>query len=431
MGEKNNKRIKALHINTSDIQGGAARAAFRLNKALNKLNVNSEMFVQSKTGDDINVKSVAETKIQKAFAKIRPYYEMLFLELYKNRQKAPFSVARTGVDICKNKYVKEADLINLHWINAGFLSLKSIKKLNQLNKPIVWTLHDMWPFTGGCHYSGGCTKYKAKCGQCPILNSCKDRDLTRRIWGKKNKYYKYLNLTIVTCSTWLAQCAKDSSLFNDLRIEVIPNSVDTNVFKPIKKEIARDILNLPQNKYLVSFGAASATSDKRKGFYYLNEALGKIKKDYPQIKDDIELLVFGASYSEDINKLSIKTNFLGRLNDDHSLALCYSAADMFVGPSLEEAFGLTYTEAMACSTPCVAFDYSGPKDIINHKQNGYLAEYKSVDDIAQGICWMLEDKKRLIDMGKKARQKVLDNYTYDIVGNKYLKLYKELLDEYQ
>lgn len=416
--------MKILHVNTSDILGGAARAAFRLNRALNKLNANSKMLVQSKVGDDKNVKSVTETKIQKGLAKIRPYYDMLPLILYKNRQKSPFSVARTGINIRKNKYVKEADLINLHWINAGFLSLKGIKKLNQLHKPIVWTLHDMWPFTGGCHYSGGCTKYKEKCGQCPMLSSSKDRDLTWRIWEKKNKYYKKLKLTIVTCSNWLAQCAKDSFLFNDLRIEVIPNSVDINVFKPIKKEIARDILNLPQNKYLLLFGAASATSDKRKGFYYLNEALGKIK-------NDIELLVFGASYSEDINKLSIKTNFLGRLNDDHSLVLCYSAADIFVGPSLEEAFGLTYTEAMACSTPCVAFDYSGPKDIINHKQNGYLAEYKSVDDLAQGIYWMLEDKSRLIDLGKNARQKVLDNYTYDIVGNKYLKLYKELLNESQ
>ena len=289
MGEKNNKRIRALHINTSDIQGGASRAAFRLNKALNKLKVNSKMLVQSKMGDDIHVKSVTETKIQKGLAKIRPYYDMLPLKLYKNRHKFPFSVARTGINICKNKYVKEADLINLHWINAGFLSLKGIKKLNQLDKPIVWTLHDMWPFTGGCHYSGGCIKYENKCGQCPILNSSTDKDLTRRIWEKKKKYYKKLNLTIVTCSNWLAQCAKDSSLFNDLRIEVIPNSVDMNVFKPIKKEIARDILNLPKNKYLILFGAMSATSDKRKGFYYLNEALEKIKNDYPQIKDDIEL----------------------------------------------------------------------------------------------------------------------------------------------
>jgi glycosyltransferase involved in cell wall biosynthesis len=338
--------MNVVQINTSDIQGGAARAAFRLNRALNKLKIDSKMLVQSKAGDDINVKSVAETKMQKGLAKIRPHYDMLLLKLYKNRQKVPFSVARTGVDICKNKYVKEADLINLHWINAGFLSLKSIKKFNQLHKPIVWTLHDMWPFTGGCHYSGGCTKYKEKCGKCPMLNSSKDRDLTRRIWEKKNKYYKNLNLTIVTCSTWLAQCVKDSSLFNDLRIEVIPNSVDINVFKPIKKEIAQDILNLPQNKYLILFGAMSATSDKRKGFYYLNQALGKMKNDHPQIKDDIELIIFGASYSEDINKLSIKTNFLGRLNDEQSLALCYSAADMFITPSLEDNLPNTIMESL-------------------------------------------------------------------------------------
>ena len=430
MGEKNNKGIKALHISTSDIQGGAARAAFRLNQALNKLNVNSKMLVQFKAGDNINVESVAETKMQKGLAKIRPHYDILPLKLYKNRQKTPFSVARTGVSIYRNKFVRETDLINLHWINGGFLSLKNISELGFLHKPLVWTLHDMWPFTGGCHYSGYCTKYKYKCGQCPILNSSKDRDLTRRIWKKKNNYYKNLNLTIVTCSSWLAQCVKDSSLFKELRIEVIPNSVDINIFKPIKKEIARDILNLPQNKYLILFGAVSATSDKRKGFSYLNKALNKIKITNSELKDKIELIVFGASYSEDIDSLPFKTYFAGKLNDEYSLALYYSAVNIFVGPSLEEAFGMVYSEAMACSTPCVAFDYSGPKDIINHKQNGYLAEYKSIDDLAQGICWMLEDKNRVMDLGRNARQKVLDNYTYDIVGNRYLKLYKELLNQH-
>lgn len=422
--------MKVLHVNTSDIQGGAARAAFRLNRALNKLKVDSKMLVQSKAGDDKNVKSVAETKIQKGLAKIRPYYEVLLLELYKNRQKGPFSVARTGVDICKNEYVKEADLINLHWINGGFLSLNNIKKLNQLNKPIVWTLHDMWPFTGGCHYSGGCAKYKKKCGQCPTLNSNKDRDLTRRIWKRKKNYYNNLNLTIVTCSNWLAQCAKDSSLFNGLRIEVIPNSVDINVFKPINKEIARDILNLPQNKYLILFGAVSATSDKRKGFSYLSKALNKIKTANPELKDKIELIVFGASYSEDIDSLSLKTYFAGKLNDEYSLALYYSAVNIFITPSLEDNLPNTIMESLSCGTPVAAFKTGGIPDMIEHKQNGYLAENKSVDDLAQGICWMLEDKNRVTDLGKNARQKVLVNYTYDIVGNRYLKLYEELLDQY-
>lgn len=416
-----------VQINTIDIQGGAARAAFRLNQALNKLDVDSKMLVQSKVGDDIKVKSVTQIKIQKVLAKIRPYYDMLPLKLYKNREAGPFSVARTGVNIYNNQYIKEADIINLHWINGGFLSLKSIKKLNQLHKPIVWTLHDMWPFTGGCHYSGGCTKYKKKCGQCPMLNSSKDRDLTRRIWEKKNKCYKNLKLTIVPCSNWLAKCAKDSSLFDDLRIEVIPNSVDINVFKPIKKEIARDILNLPQNKYLILFGAMGATSDKRKGFSYLNKALYKIKITYPELKDKIELIIFGASYSEDIDNLSFKTHFLGRLNDEHSLALCYNAADIFITPSLEDNLPNTIMESLSCGTPVVGFKTGGIPDMIEHKQNGYLVEYKSVDDLAQGICWILKDKNKLIDIGKKARQKVLDNYTYDIVGNRYFKLYKELL----
>lgn len=421
--------MKILIVSTSDIQSGAAKAAFRLNQALNKLNINSQMLVQFKRGDDITVKSIVETKIQKVFAKIRQYYDIplkLHIKLHKNRQKSPFSIARIGVDICDNKYVKEADLINLHWVNAGFLSLKSIKKISSLHKPIVWTLHDMWPFTGGCYYSGNCIKYKEKCGECPILNSSKDKDLTRGIWEKKNKFYKNLNLTIVTCSNWLAQCAKDSSLFKDLKVEVIPNSVDINIFRPIEK--SRNILNLPQNKYLILFGAVRATNDKRKGFSYLNKALYKIKMTYPELKDKIELIVFGASYSEDIEVLPFKTHFLGKLNDEYSLALYYSAANVFIAPSLEDNLPNTIMESLSCGTPVIAFKTGGIPDMVEHKQNGYLAEYKSVDDLAQGIWWMLKDKKRLIDLGKEARQKVLNNYTYNIVGNKYLKLYEELLN---
>jgi len=422
--------MKILIVNTSDIQGGAARAAFRLNQALNKLNINSKMLVQFKAGDNKNVESVAETIMQKGLAKIRPHCDMLPLKLYKNRQKTPFSVARIGVSIYRKKFVRETDLINLHWINGGFLSLKNIRELSFLHKPLVWTLHDMWPFTGGCHSSGGCTKYKYKCGQCPILNSKKDNDLSQKIWREKKKILENINLIIVTPSRWLAQCAKNSSLLKGLQVEVIPNSVDINIFKPLKKETARDILNLPQDIFLISFSTISSTNYKRKGLHYLYKAFGKLNINYPEARKGIGLVVFGASHSEEIKNLPFKTNFIGRLNDDYSLALCYSAVDIFITPSLEDNLPNTIMESLSCGTPVVAFKTGGIPDMIEHKQNGYLAENKSVDDLANGIYWMLEDKKRVTDLGKNARQKVLVNYTYDIVGNRYLKLYEELINQH-
>ncbi len=422
--------MKILIVNTYDIQGGAARAAFRLNQALNKLNINSKMLVQFKAGDNKNVECVAETIMQKRLAKIRPHYDMLPLKLYKNRQKTPFSVARAGVSVYRNKLVRETDLINLHWINGGFLSLKNIRELSFLHKPLVWTLHDMWPFTGGCHSSGGCIEYENKCGQCPILNSKKDNDLSQKIWREKKKILENINLIIVTPSRWLAQCAKNSSLLKGLQVEVIPNSVDINVFKPLKKETARDILNLPQDIFLILFNTISSTNYKRKGLHYLYKAFEKLNINYSEARKGIELVVFGASHSEEIKNSPLKTNFIGRLNDDYSLALCYSAVDIFITPSLEDNLPNTIMESLSCGTPVVAFKTGGIPEMIEHKQNGYLAEYKSVGDLAQGICWMLEDKNRLTDLGEKARQKVLDNYTYNIVGNKYLKLYKELLNQH-
>ncbi|TYB32239.1 MAG: glycosyltransferase [Candidatus Mcinerneyibacterium aminivorans] len=419
--------MKIVHVNTSDINGGAARAAFRFNEALNKSQVNSQMLVQKKSGDHFNVKTVTDNKIKRVLAKFRSAFNSLFIKLYKKKKSIVFSTAKLGVDIFKHESLEKADIINLHWINGGFLSLNNIRKLQKLDKPIVWTLHDMWPFTGGCHYSNGCNKYEKRCGKCPLLNSNRNRDLTRKILKKKRKIYKELDLTIITCSEWLGECAKNSYVFKDLRVKVIPNTLDTNVFKPIGKKIARNILNLPQDKKLVLFGAINATSNPRKGFNCLKKSLIKFSDNGSKLNKKIELLVFGASSSDDIEKLPFKTRFIGRLYDNYTLALCYSAADIFVGPSLEEAFGQTYSEAMSCGTPCIAFNHSGPKDIIDHKKNGYLANYKSADDLAKGIIWCLNDKKRLNNLGNNARRKVLNNYSFDVISKQYLKLYRELL----
>lgn len=419
--------MKILHLSNSGKQGGAARATFRINQALNGLGHESTMLVQNKRRDDIHVKSISKTKVQKALAKIRPIYDRLPLELYKDREEGPFSVARVGVNVSKDPLVRTADIVNLHWINGGFLSLKSIARLGHLNKPIVWTLHDMWPFTGGCHYSGDCDRFKENCGRCPILKSSKTNDLSRRVWKRKKKAYEGLNLTIVTPSRWLARCAGRSSLLSDVSTVVIPNCLDTTIFKPIDQGLAKEILNLPKDKSLILFGAMSATSDKRKGFRYLLEALEGLTHTASAFQDSVELVVFGASRFADIDNLPLTAHFLGRLSDDYTLALCYSAADVFVGSSLEEAFGQTLSEAMACGVPVVAFDYSGPTDIVDHEENGYLAEYRSARDLANGISWVLGSEERRSVLGERARQKVLENYSLEVVGRKYVSLYGRLL----
>ncbi|MDI3546995.1 MAG: hypothetical protein PWR10_647 [Halanaerobiales bacterium] len=412
--------MKIVHISSSDIQGGAARAAYRLNQALNRLDIDSRMFVRTKKGDDLTVsfpntsKSIYDNSIPS-------------LNFYLERYPVPFSTGREGVDISNDSLIKDAEIINLHWINGDFLSLKSLNKLERLNKPIVWTLHDMWPFTGGCHYSNFCDRYQEKCGRCPILKSDQEEDLTRKVWLKKHEIFNKLDLTIVTPSKWLAESARESSLFSDSEIKVIPNTLDTGIFKPIDKKVARMILNLPMDKHLVLFGAVKATKDKRKGFTYLKEALEKLSFRRKDFNNNLELLVFGASSSEEMESFPYKVNFMGTLKDDYTLALCYSAADVFIAPSLEDNLPNTVMESMACGTPVVAFNIGGMPDMLEHKKNGYLAEYKSAEDLAEGIGWILKDERRLKVLGKETREKVINNYSFRIVGKKYLNLYEELL----
>jgi glycosyltransferase involved in cell wall biosynthesis len=288
----------------------------------------------------------------------------------------------------------------------------------------------MWPFTGGCHYSGECDKYTQSCGHCPQLNSQQDGDISGWVWWRKAKAWKNLNLTIVTPSQWLADCARNSSLFQDLRIEVIANGLDIQRYKPIEKKIARHLLGLPQDKQLILFGAMTATSDNRKGFHLLLPAIKKLSQgEIWQHK--LELVVFGASEPVNPPDFGLKTHYLGRLNDDISLALVYAAADIFVAPSLEDNLPNTVMEALACGTPSVAFKIGGMPDMIEHQENGYLAHPYDIEDLAQGIHWVLEDSERYQKLCDCAREKVVREFTLEIQASKYLKLYNEVLQSFK
>jgi len=418
--------MKITHLNKSDIQGGAARAAYRLHTGLRKIGVDSKMFVDEKISDDPNVYGPAG-KVSKLWSKIRPFIDRAPLKFY-NWQGTPFHPAWIGRDMQEYELVKQADIINLHWIAGGFLSIKGISRLAKLDKPIVWTLHDMWAFAGGCHYSEDCSKYTNSCGSCPQLNSKKDNDITRKIWKRKKLAYKNLNLTIITPSRWLAECAKKSSLFSSLdNIKVIPNGLDTTIFKPIDKLTARNILNLPKNKKIILFGAMSPTKNKLKGFQYLKDAINRFKNMKVFNKDELSLVIFGTSHSKDIEKFPFEVKFLGRLYDDFSLTLSYSAADVFVIPSLQDNLPNTAIESLSCGTPVVGFNIGGIPDIIEHKINGYLAEYKNSESLAEGIRWILEDENRALKLREAARKKAQREYSLKIQAERYVDLYKSLL----
>ncbi|MBC5632688.1 glycosyltransferase family 4 protein [Parabacteroides hominis] len=397
--------MKIVILNTSERTGGAAVAAGRLGKALKQAGIQVNKLVRDDTW----------------LNRFRFYWERLIIFLcnHLNRKNLfAVSIANTGTDLSGNLSVKEADIIHFHWINQGFLSLKDIEALVKLNKPIVWTMHDMWPCTSICHHARDCEKFQTGCESCFFLKS-KGKDLSTSVFDKKLSLYKDANITFVGCSRWLSGRAKKSYLLQDKTVLSIPNPIDTEVYHPMDQGTARELLGLPSGKKLLLFGALNVT-DKRKGIDYLIAALRKIEKQ------DVELVVFG-QVKDDIRGLfPVPIHSMGYLSDESKIVALYNAVDIFITSSLEENLPNTIMESMACGTPCVGFEIGGIPEMIDHKINGYVTNYKDANDLANGIQWVLEhgDRQALSDACVK---KVQENYTDEVIAGKYLALYQNIL----
>lgn len=410
--------MNVLMLNEADGGGGAAKAAFRLNHGMRELGINARLLVKTRTN---NVPGVERTV--SPVRALRVHLDMLPVRCYPNKPLLNFSPAWLPDRVAGQVAAMEPDLVHLHWLTAGFLRLET---LNKINKPLLWTLHDSWAFTGGCHVPFECTKYRQKCGACPVLGSSVGKDLSRSIWERKHKAWNDLNLTVVTPSRWLANCARSSSLFQNVRVEVIPNGLDLELFKPIDKRLAREALSLPQDKKLILFGGAGIGLQANKGFRLLISALQPISTT--SWGEHAELVVFGVSGPDGEQASGLEENYLGWLKDEDSLATAYSAADLFVVPSMMENFPNTALEAMACGTPCVAFEQGGMTDLIEHERSGYLARPYETEDLMRGIRLLLEDDKLRAEMARNARQKVVDNFAMEKVCKSYITLYQELTE---
>ncbi|WP_201575863.1 glycosyltransferase family 4 protein [Psychrobacter immobilis] len=410
--------MKILHINTHDTQGGAARAAYRLHRALLAESIDSKMLVKKKSSDDYTVLAPT-SKLEKGINLFRPALDSLPVKKYKNRTQTLFSPAWLPFSQIPKKIAQlNPDIVHLHWINSGMMSVKDLAKID---KPIVWSLHDMWAFTGGEHYDEHQQHYLDKCGNSQVLSSKKANDLSRKGWERKQKVYEKIeDMTIVGLSNWMHQAAKSSSLLKDKHHIHLPNPINTAAFAPFDKIEARRLLNLPKDKKLILFGAINATSDPRKGFNYIFKALRDSSLE------DAELVIFGTNQPATPLNFTQHVHYLGHLHDNISLRVLYNAADVMIVPSLQESFGQTAVESLACGTPVVAFNTTGLKDIIDHKINGYLAKPFDTNDLANGIEWVLNapNYRQLCD---NARDKVLTHFDSQLVAKQYIALYKEIL----
>jgi glycosyltransferase involved in cell wall biosynthesis len=419
--------MKVTLINTSDAGGGAPAACLRLLKALVSQKADARLLVQHKKTGGERIEGIVKDFVSRLKANADFLRERIPFILFHERDKSvrfAFSTANAGTSIKNHSLVKDADIIHLHWTNSGFLSIADLKELVATGKPIVWTLHDMWAFTGGCHYSGTCDHFIHQCGNCPFLRDADEDDISNQGWLRKAALYKDAgNITFVTCSKWLATVGKQSSLISNFRIEAIPNPIDINVFSPRNKNAARQKWGIADGAKIILFGAANI-NDRRKGISYLVEALNVLKKEYAKGRN-IEMVIFGKNKHFDVSELPFKVHELNLLTSADDLAEVYSLADVFVTPSLEDNLPNTIMESLSCGTPVVAFDTGGIPEMIDHQLNGYLARFKDAADMAKGIYDTLNGGQQL---SINARQKVLDNYTNEKVGNQYINLYQSLLN---
>lgn len=428
---KTNSEIKVLFVNERDCGGGAARAAYSILKSVRDLVVSCRMLVQRKTLPDNDIIPISAFVPNNKFWKILDYIALKLKNKiqharwrpYKYTQDKSYKSDMRGRNLFGALKKLDYDVLHLHWINNRFIKLSDLPK----NKPIVWTLHDSWPFCGVCHYFFDCNGFKKQCGSCPELGSIKSDDLSHQCWLQKAKAYKGKNLHIVAPSRWLAECAKQSSLFSNVDVRVIPNSINANIFRPYRDDesgkLPEKIKEKRYEKPIVLYGAVNAATDKIKGFSNLLSALQILKQ---QGKDLFELLVFGANEGDLSIDVGVDVTFLGFIGNADELVALYNLADVMVVPSLTENLSCTIMESLSCGTPVVAFNIGGNSDMVEHKKNGYLAKDKDDADLADGIIWCIENSVSA-KLSENARQKVLDNFTSDIVGMRYVELYKELI----
>ncbi len=414
--------MRVLIVNTSERTGGAAVAANRLMEALNNNGVKAKMLVRDKETTNIHVVSLRHHWRQQWNFLWERF--LIFCHLRFHRKHLfDIDTASHGADITKLKEFQEADVIHIHWVNQGMLSLEGIRKILNSGKRVVWTMHDIWPATSLCHVTLGCETFKTGCHSCKYLgNSASANDLSAKIWRKKLALMQNVNkIRFVACSKWLAREAESSALFAGRKVAVIPNPINTSAFFVADRAEARSALALPQDKLLIGFIAQRATN-VNKGMAYLVEACKIMSEQNPELKDRLGVVILGGHAEEFQTQMPLPTYPLGYISDPKDINKVYNAIDVFVLPSLSENLPNTIMEALACGVPCVGFNTGGIPEMIDHCENGYVAEYKNASDLAEGIRWTLQDADTDV-LRQNALKKVHSCYSQQAVAAKFIELY--------
>lgn len=417
--------MRVLIVNTSEQTGGAAVAANRLMDALNNNGVKAKMLVRDKETESITVAQMPRSIFGQwhfLWERWCIFWHMRFSKLHL----FDIDIANSGYDITGLPEFREADIIHLHWINQGMLSLGSIRKILKSGKPVVWTMHDMWPATSLCHLTMGCNKFRSGCAKCKYLPSGGFwGDLAAKVWHRKQNLYRQNNILFVACSKWLAGEAKSSLLLSGQKVVSIPNPIDSRVYCPADRQEARTRAILPADKRIILFIAQRATNPY-KGMNYLMEACQQLADKYPEMRDNTCVAILGGHSEELEGKLPFPSISLGYVSDDRRIADIYRSADVFVLPSLSENLPNTVMEAMACGVPSVGFKVGGIPEMIDHRKNGYVANYRDAADLAEGIHWVLFEADA-DEVRSNCLHKVSSSYSQHVVALKYIEVYNQAM----
>ncbi|MDB5762850.1 MAG: glycosyl transferase family protein [Herminiimonas sp.] len=406
-------------ISNADNVGGASRAAYRLYRSLLSENIETKMVVREKKTDDCRVYGPS-TPGEKLRAIMRPKIGGRLLRLQKSENVNPHSVNILPSNWAGAINGSNIDVVNLHWIGGETISIEDI---GRIRKPIVWTLHDMWAFCGSEHVTddGPDARWRHGYSANNRPRQSSGLDIDRYIWNRKQRAWKN-PMHIVTPSRWLADCARQSALMKDWPVHVIPNVLDTGIFKPLDRAYSRHILNLPADKKIILFGAMGGGRSFNKGYDLLLDALKYLAAN--NRNNNFMCVVFGQSEPEHSPDISFPIQWMGHIGDDATLALLYSAADVMIIPSRQENLPQSGTEAHACGCPVVAFNCTGLPEVVDHHMTGYLARPYEAADMAHGIEWVLGDEARHAGLGLAARKKAENLWSAGTVIPAYLNAYE-------
>lgn len=415
--------ISIAHFTLTDAGGGAAGAISRLHHELLRQGITSRLHVGRKLGTDPHTHDLSDScLLQKHALTLSRRLDLLPLLLRHGRPDAFWSPGWHSLrDVSQE--AAGADVLCFYWVPRGLLGVTQIGRLLSLGKPCVWRLSDMWPFTGGCHYSGDCTNFQRGCGSCPQLRSHRARDLSSRLFASKRNYWRTGNLTVVSPSYWMADAARQSPILADRDIRVIATGVDTEVFRPLERAEARRAWGLPPDRRLVLFGADAGLRDGRKGGAAVLDVMRRIAAEG---NTDLGLVLFGTDTAPEGLPDAVSLHPMGTITDQARLAQLYSACDVFLAPSKQENLANTVLEAMACGIPVVAFALGGMIEAIEHGRTGLLVAPGDVATLAGMTAMLLADESMRLRFSAESRTRARASFDLRTQTTKYIALYREL-----